>query len=452
MTTALHARSMTTGKPLPVILRFSIPIFFSQLLQQFYNTADTMIVGRLLGVDALAAVGSTWALNYLIVYFCTGICYGVGIPVAQQYGAGNMQRLKSCFIHAVYLIIGFAVAITALTVWLCRPMQILTQTPFDILDLAYHYLVVILAGLPCTFLMNFCFGILMAVGDSKVPSIFMAVSTALNLVLDILFIVPLHMGVAGAALATVLSQLISGICSLIHLLKRYPMFLPNRSECRLHLPTLGYVARMGVPMGLQYSITAFGAVMLQSSVNGIGTLAVAGFSAAYKIKGLFLCPIQAIGTALATYAGQNFGAGSYDRIRKGVRQTLFVSFAYAAIVMAVFLLASHPLSLLFVERGETQVVAYSEQLLHWLSFCYFELAILLPIRYAVQGVGKSILSLCSGAAEMLARMIFAIFFIPIYGYVAACVSESATFLMGSAVILPIYLVLMRKFCTGVPQK
>ena len=444
MSTAMKKGDMTTGKPLPTILRFSLPVFFSQLLQQLYNTADTMIVGRFLGLDALAAVGSTWALNYLIVYFCTGICYGVGIPVAQQFGAGNVKRMRRCFINAVYLVLFFMVLLTTLTVVFCRPMQIVTKTPTDVLDAAYIYLVIIFAGLPCTFLLNFCFGILMAMGDSKLPSLFMAVSTVLNLILDLLLIITVQMGVAGAALATVLSQLISGLCCLIYMLKRYAVLRPARGDLCPHLSTIFHVARISVPMGLQYSITAIGAVMLQSSINAVGTAAVAGFSAAYKIKGLFLCPIQAVGTALSTYVGQNYGAQKIGCICRGVKQTLIVGWIYAAVVMAVFLLACYPLSMIFVDTGETEVIGYSVQLLRWLSFCYFELAVLLPVRYAVQGMGQSVLSLCSGLAEMLTRIIFAIFLIPIYGYTAACISEGATFLAGALVIVPIYLLLLHK--------
>lgn len=436
--------NMITGKPLPMLLRFSLPIFAGQLLQQLYNTADTMIVGHFLGVDALAAVGSTWALNYLIVYFCTGTCYGVGVPVAQQFGAGDMKRMRVCFMNAVYLTAFITVVITALTVIFCRPMQILTKTPDGVLDMANAYLVIIFAGLPCTFLCNFCFGILMAIGDSKMPSLFLALSTVLNLVLDLFFILVVHMGVAGAALATVLAQLVSGVGCLVYMIRRYPTLKPSREECRLHLPTLLRVAGMGIPMGLQYSITAIGAVMLQSSINGLGEAAVAGFSAAYKIKGLFLCPIQAIGTALSTYAGQNFGAGKLSRIRKGVRQTVLASCAYAAVVLVIFLLADRPFAYIFVDAEETQVVAYSAQLIRWLSFCYFELAILLPVRYAVQGMGRGALSLCSGMAEMLARVVFAIWLIPTFGYLAVCVSESLTFLAGILVIVPIYWVLIRK--------
>lgn len=445
MGTAIAKSSMTTGKPLPMILRFSLPIFAGQLLQQLYNMADTMIVGHFLGVDALAAVGSTWALNYLIVYFCTGTCYGVGIPVAQQFGAGNMQRLRQCFMNAVYLTICLAAVLTVGTVIFCRPMQVITQTPEGILDLAYAYLVIIFAGLPCTFLCNFCFGILMALGDSKIPSLFMAASTILNLVLDLFLILVVHMGVAGAALATVLAQLVSGIGSLIYMLRRYPMLKPSREECKPNLSTILCVAGMGIPMGLQYSITAIGAVMLQSSINALGELAVAGFSAAYKIKGLFLCPIQAIGTALSTYAGQNYGAGNRARIRQGVRQTLLAGGVYAVAVLVILLLACRPLSMIFVDAGEAQVINYSAQLLRWLSFCYFELAVLLPVRYAVQGMGRGALSLCSGMAEMLARVVFAIWLIPAYGYPAVCISESMTFLAGILVIVPIYLILIRRF-------
>ena len=442
--TKIAKGNMTSGRPLPQILRFSLPIFLGQLLQQLYNTADTMIVGHFLGAHALAAVGSTWALNYLIVYFCTGACYGVGIPVAQQLGAGNQKRMRSCFISAVYLTILLAAVLTTLTVVFCKPMQVITKTPDGVLDLAYDYLVVILAGLPCTFLSNFCFGILTAIGDSKVPSLFMAISTVLNLGLDLLLILVFPLGVTGAALATVLAQLISGIGCLIYLLRRYPSLLPEKGERKPHFSTIFRVAAIGLPMGLQYSVTAFGAVVLQSSINTLGEAAVAGFSAAYKIKGLFLCPIQAVGTAISSYAGQNYGAKKIFRIQKGVWRTVSACFGYAAVVMAVLLAACRPLSMLFVDAGETAVIAHSAQLLRWLSFTYFELAVLLPVRYAVQGIGRSVLSLCSGLAEMLARIVFALWVIPSYGYTAVCISESVTFFAGILIIVPIYGICIRR--------
>lgn len=434
---------MTDGSIMPKILAFSVPLFFSQLLQQFYNIGDTLIVGRYLGVAALSAVGSTWGLNYFISYFCIGACYGTNILIAQQLGADNKKMLRKYFWNTIYLLSILAIIVTIVSVLLCKRMLIWSKTPSDTLSDANIYLVVLLAGLPATFFSNFCNSALTGLGNSKISSLSLAVSTVANLLMDILFVTAFHAGVGGAALATVLSQVLSGFISMIYIIRRYPE-LKYDNDCRPDKVVILSSFKMCVPMGLQYSFTAIGAIMLQTSVNALGNDAIAGFSAGYRIKGLFMCPIHAVGTSLATFVGQNFGAKKFERIHKGLYQTLFSSLAYSLVVMIIFLLFGNTLSMIFVNANEVGTIKCSAELLKYLSYSYFFLSVLFSFRYTVQGMGKSSFTLLSGTGEMLTRIIFAIFIIPKFGYTAVCLSEGATFLVGSLVIVPVYFIIRKK--------
>ena len=275
-------KDMTKGSPIRLILGFAIPLFFGMLFQQFYNLVDMIIVGRFLGASALAAVGATGSINFMIIGFCMGVCNGFAIPVAQKFGAKDEKQLRYYVANSVWLSIIFAVVMTVTVSLLCRNILVWMDTPEDILDASYAYIIVIFIGIPVTYLYNLLSGIMRSLGDSKSPLIFLVISSVLNIAFDIIAIAGMHLGVAGAAGATVLAQAISGVCCLIYLIKKFPILRVHGEEWRWRGYFVARLCGMGIPMGLQYSITAIGSVILQTAVNGLGSVVVASMTADRK--------------------------------------------------------------------------------------------------------------------------------------------------------------------------
>lgn len=298
-------KDLTTGSPMRLITGFALPTLFGMLFQQLYNLVDTMIVGKLLGASALAAVGATGSVNFFVIGFCIGVCNGFAIPVAQRIGANEPSKMRRYVANAAYLSVLFAVLLTVATGLLCRQILTLMLTPDDIFSGAYTYIFVIFMGIPATFLYNLLAGIIRSLGDSKTPVYFLAMSSVLNIVLDFLLILGFRGGVAGAAVATVASQGVSGIACLFYMMKKYPILRMTQEERRFDLHSCGVLCAMGLPMGLQYSVTAIGSIILQSSVNALGSLYVAAVAAGGKVYQLLACPFDAMGATMATYCGQN---------------------------------------------------------------------------------------------------------------------------------------------------
>ena len=301
-------KDLTSGMPLKVIAMFTLPLVLGNLFQQFYSLADTIIVGRFVGVNALAAVGATGSVNYLILGFVIGICNGFAIPIAQCFGGRDYSRMRRYVANAGWLCLGMGVVITAATVILTRPIMQLMQTPSDIIADASLYIGWIFAGIPFVFLYNMVSAIMRALGDSKTPLYFLVLTSVLNVGLDLYLIIVYDMGVLGAALATDISQAISGVVSFLYMLRRFTVLRMEGDERRVDPKACKRLCGMGVPMGLQCSITAIGSVIMQSAVNVLGSTAVAAVTAAGKTQNLMTVPLESIGTAMATYAGQNLGA------------------------------------------------------------------------------------------------------------------------------------------------
>ena len=271
-------QDMTQGKPVSLLLKFFFPLLFGMLFQQFYNVVDMAIVGKTLGSENLAAVGATGSVNFLILGFCMGVCNGFAIPVAQKFGAKDYKGMRRFVTNSVWLSVVFAVVMTVAVCLLCRDIMVWMRTPADIIDRAYSYILVIFLGIPVTYLYNLLSGIMRAMGDSKNPLIFLVISSVLNIAFDFIAILVFHLGVTGAALATVLSQLISGLCCLWFMKKRYELLKMEPGDWKLRGSLIGRLCGMGIPMGLQYSITAIGSVILQAAVNDLGSVAVAAIS------------------------------------------------------------------------------------------------------------------------------------------------------------------------------
>ncbi|PWM56330.1 MAG: MATE family efflux transporter [Subdoligranulum variabile] len=432
-------KDLTSGSPLKVILLFTLPLVLGNLFQQFYALADTIIVGRYCGVSALASVGATGSVNYLILGFAIGVCNGFAIPIAQLFGARDYSGMRRHVANAGWLCLGGSVVLTVLTVSLTRPMLLLMQTPADIVDGAVTYIGCIFAGIPFVFLYNMVAAIMRALGDSKTPLYFLILTSVMNIGLDLLFVVPFNMGVMGAALATDISQAVSGIVSFAYLRHKFKILSMEKGETQLDRGACLRLVGIGLPMGLQCSITAIGSVIMQWAVNVLGSTAVAAVTAAGKTSNLLTVPLESIGTAMATYAGQNLGAARMDRVRRGVHSALLIASVYAIASLVVLRFADVAIMGLFLDTSkELEIVHMGQEYLFWNSAFFIPLGALIVWRYTIQGLGYSTLAMLAGVAEMLARTAVAVALVPLLGYFGAELSNPAAWVAACLFLYPAY--------------
>lgn len=437
-------KSMTEGSPLRLILQFSLPLLAGNLFQQTYNMVDAAIVGQTLGASALAGVGASSSVQFLVMGFCIGTAIGFSIPVAQCFGAEDYRGMRSYIFHAAVWCLAFAAVLTTLTALLCPQILRLLQTPDDIYGDAYRYLLIIFLGIPFTLLYNLLSGMLRAVGDSRTPFFFLALSAVLNIGLDVFCIMVLHWGVVGAALATVVSQAVSGVLCLALIRRRFDILHLRREDRVWNGHRAANTLRMGIPMGLQYSITAIGSMVMQSANNGLGTVYVSAFTAGMKIKQLTMCPFDALAAAVSTFAGQNCGAGRTDRIRKGLGLGLVIAALYgllAGVVMGVF---GRTMSMLFVPASESAVLDASGLYLRRLGYFYWSLGILGVARMCTQGLGYAGRAMISGAVEMVARILVSVLLVPALAYDAITFGDQSAWVSACFYIVPMCFAVVRK--------
>ena len=432
-------KDLTSGSPLKVILMFTFPLVLGNLFQQFYALADTIIVGRFCGVSALASVGATGSVNYLILGFVIGVCNGFAIPIAQLFGARDYKDLRRHVANAAWLCIAASVVLTIATVALTRPMMQLMQTPDDIIDGAVIYIGWIFAGIPFIFLYNMVAAIMRALGDSKTPLYFLILTSALNIGLDLLFVIPFKFGVFGAALATDISQVISGVLSFIYLCRKFDVLKMQKDDLVFSKKACVRLMGIGVPMGLQCSITAIGSVIMQWAVNMLGSTAVAAVTAAGKTQNLLTVPLESVGTAMATYAGQNLGASRMDRVRKGTNSAMLIILVYGLASAFILHFTDVQIMGLFLDTAkEVDIVAMGRQYLFWNSVFFVPLGALIVWRYTIQGLGFSSLAMLAGVAEMIARTAVAIILVPILGYFGAELANPAAWVAACLFLYPAY--------------
>lgn len=433
-------RDLTEGNPMKLILGFVIPMLFGFLFQQFYNLVDTMIVGKFLGSDALAAVGSTGSINFLVIGFCMGVCNGFVIPVAQQFGAKNYRNLRKYVANGAWLCIAFAVVLTLFTTIFTGQILTIMKTPSDIFQDAYIYIFIIFCGIPATFLYNILSGIIRSLGDSKTPVIFLALSSIINIVLDVVLIYNVKMGVAGAALATVISQAVSGIGCFFVMKKKFGILKMTKEEMLFDSHYAKILCGMGIPMGLQYSITAIGSVILQTAVNTLGTIYVASVTAGSKLSMFFCCPYDAMGSTMATYGGQNVGAGKLDRIGKGLKSCVLLGAIYSVIAFVILFFFAKDLALLFVDNADVEIIEQTYMFIMANCTFYFPLALVNIIRFLIQGMGFSQFAILAGIFEMVARSITGFLLVPVWGYTAACFGNALAWIFADAFLIPAYFI------------
>lgn len=437
-------RDLTTGSPMKLILGFATPLLFGFLFQQFYSVVDTVIVGQFLGVKALAGVGATGSLNFMIIGFCMGVCNGFAIPVAHKFGAKDYSGMRRVIANSVWLSGIFAVIMTAAVVVLCKNILVWMNTPDDIFEYAYIYILIIFWGIPASYLYNLLSGIIRSLGDSRTPLLFLLISSVLNIVLDLLCILTFQMGIAGAAAATVVSQLVSGVLCLFYMKKKFDILEITKEEWRVNTGYMRVLCGMGVPMGLQYSITAIGSVILQTSVNSLGSVAVASVTAAGKVSMFFCCPFDALGSTMATYGGQNVGAKKLDRLGKGLRACSILGIIYALIAFGVLYVFGDSFVGLFVKEEGAEVMAGARQMLLVVSAFYIPLAFVNIIRFLIQGVGFSAFAVLAGVCEMAARALAGLFLVPSLGFMGACLASPLAWIFADAFLVPAYIHVRRK--------
>ena len=432
-------KDMTNGSPSKHILGFAVPMLFGMLFQQFYNLVDTIIVGKTLGVEALAGVGATGSINFMIIGFCMGVCNGFVIPVAQCFGAKKPSDLRKYVFNGYICSVVFAIVLTLASVIFCRKILIVMNTPADIIDHAYNYIVVIFIGIPTVFLYNMVSGVIRSLGDSKTPVVFLVLSSIINVVLDFFLILVCKMGVAGAGWATVTSQLISGLTCLIYMYKKYDILKGDKSERILDRRFITNLCMNGVPMGLQYSITAIGSTILQAAVNTLGSTYVAAMTAGSKMFNFTCCPFDALGSTMATYAGQNVGAAKIKRLGQGVRSAMIIGSVYSVLSLIALYFTTDYIALLFVNASETTIIALTRQFILASACFYIPLTGVNVVRFCIQGMGFSVFAISAGILEMIGRAFAAIILIPNIGFMGACLASPIAWIAADAFLFSAFI-------------
>lgn len=439
-----NMKDMTLGQPLGLILEFMIPCMLSKLFYQLYGMVDTIIVGRGLGVDSLAAVGSTASLNYLVLGFCLGVCNGLVIPIAQKFGAGDYEMLRKYAAGSVWIAAVMAVAVTAAVCSLCMPILIWMKTPENIIREAYDYIFVIFLGIPLTFGGNVSGGIIRSMGDSRTPLYFTICASFLNVGLDLIAVLGLHMGVAGAAWATVISQVFSFLMNMIYIRKKCPMLRMKKGDWKINWRIIGKLCRLALPMGLQSSITAVGSVMLQTSVNTLGTVYVTAVTAANRVTALLGTPFDALSVTMSTYAGQNMGARKLERIHRGVRISLLIGSVYSAILFAVLFFFGQEITQILVSGTETEILQQAHQFLICNSMFFILLMLVNVLRLTIQGMGFTGLAMFAGIFEMAARTAAAFLLVPAFGFRAVCFASPMAWVCAGIFLIQAYRKVMHR--------
>lgn len=437
-------RKMTDGSPVKLIVYFTIPLLIGNIFQQLYSMVDTLIVGRTLGVNALAAVGCTGSISFLILGFAMGVSGGLAIITAQRFGAKDEKGVKRSVAAGAWISLGVTAILTVISVPFARQILELMNTPEEIIGEAYKYIVVIFWGIIASMLFNFLSNIIRALGDSRTPLLFLIIACIINIFLDFALILWAKMGVAGAAWATIIAQLASALMCLIYIQKKLPILHLEKEDWRVTRWDVGQHLKVSMPMGFQMSIIAIGAVVLQFVLNGLGSVAVAAFSAAQRIDQIATQPMNSFGTTMTTYTAQNYGAGRIDRIKKGVFQCGVISVGFSIVMGLVNIFAGYQLAGIFVGAGEPKVQSLAQTYLQINGAMYFVLALLFLFRFTLQGLGKGFMPTVAGIMELVMRTFAAVFLTSLVGFAGACWASPLAWVGACIPVAVAYVVTIRK--------
>lgn len=430
---------LVRGKVLKSLVLFSLPFLFSNIFQQLYNTIDTYIVGNTLDENALAAIGACGAIYELLVGFAVGIGNGFSVVVARFFGEGNEKQVRKSVGASIVISIIITVIMMIFSALLLRPMLAILNTPIEIIDDAYSYIGIIGIFIGVMFAFNLLAGFLKAIGNSFMPLVFLIISTVINILLDYVFIAIMNTGIKGAAIATVIAQFVSAILCGLYILKKYPDILPQKEDMKMDKNMYKELWAQGLSMGFMSSIVSMGTVILQYSINGLGTMIIAGHTAARKLMAFSTLPITTLGLSITTYVSQNKGAGKKDRILKGVRYANIMTTVWSIMAAVILIPLSKPLVELLSGSTDTVVITNGANYLKFNVLFYIPLGILINMRCSLQGIGYKILPLISSVIELLGKVVFTFLLIPTLKYMGVIICEPVVWcLMAIQLIISFY--------------
>lgn len=414
---------MTTGNPVKLILLFSIPLLIGNIFQQFYSMVDTIIVGRFIGVEALAAVGTTSSMVFLVNGFVMGLTSGFAVLISQKYGAKDEVGVKEAVASSIILSIIATILVTFISVLSAKPLLTLMNTPSNIMKDASTYIIILYAGNIAIIFYNMMAATLRALGDSKTPLYFLIVSSVLNIILDLVLIINFKMGVAGAAYATVISQGVSAILCVIYTYKRYKILRLKKDDFKVKKKYYRKHLKVGIPMALQFSITSIGIMTVQSAINIFGSTVIASYAASSKVLQLVMQPATTLGVTMATYCGQNIGAKRYDRIKEGVKKCVQISIITSVISAIILIFLGKYFVMMFVSNPDAEILSYAQQVLNISAIFFIPLGLIFVYRNALQGIGDSFIPMMAGVYELVARAIVAFTLPKVLEFMGICLAD-----------------------------
>ena len=435
---------MTVGSPVKLIIQFMIPMFLGNVFQQFYNIVDSIVAGQFIGVDALAAIGSTGSLMFFVTGWLNGLSSGFAIIVAQRFGARKYDEMRHYVAMSFYLMAAFALVMTAAFLALNEPILRLMNSPENVMHDVKSYMGIIYAGLIITAAYDILAAVLRALGDSRSPLYFLIISAGINVVLDIALICVFGMGVEGCAYATVLAQGISAMCCIIYIVKKYPILHLKKENFAISLDSFRRLIALGIPMGLQFSITAIGTIIVQGAVNIYGTTYMAGFSAAGKIQNIASMVAVSMGATIATYVGQNRGAGKMDRVKQGVNYCWIMLLVWSVIEMVLMYFGGKYFTYLFVNSSQTDVINVSVTYFHTVFWAYPFLCTIFLFRNALQGMVYGLVPMLGGVFELVARTAIVVFVAGKTTFAGVCLADPVAWIAALIPLIPYYFHIMKK--------
>lgn len=442
-----YTGNMTVGNPLRIILLFSLPILLGCIFQQLYNVADTAIVGHALGDQALAAIGATSSVYILIINFANGLMNGFSVIIAKYFGAGNEDKMRNAVSLSVVLSAALAVLLTAVSLIGINPLLRLLGTPDDIFAESSRYLTIIIAFLCVTIFYNMLAGMLRAVGNSLVPLIALITATCINIVLDIVFICVFHMGIAGAAYATVIAQVISAIICLVYIYIKCPLLRFSPKHLRFDGLLLGELLSTGISMALMLAVVDIGSVILQSGVNSFGSATITAHTAGRRIDYMLMMPLSSTGAAAATFVSQNYGAGRFDRVTKGIKISIMITYVWNAAVLVLCSLLGRAAITALTGTSDSDIIATAFRYLIINVPFFFILSILLILRSCAQSIGRKTVPIIASIIEMLSKLLAVRFLVPALGYLGICILEPIIWFVCAIIVLTDFVFAIRKLQT-----